>query len=89
MTETHTPQWEIGESKEPETYLQLRDRAARMDAVVCKNGRVFLKKGSLPYFRPAALPDLELTGCDIDDLIARLQALRAAAVEHFGPGWPG
>ena len=26
--------------------------------------------------------------CDIDDLIARLQALKTAALEHFGPDWP-
>lgn len=26
--------------------------------------------------------------CELDDLIARLQALKAAALEHFGPDWP-
>jgi hypothetical protein len=26
--------------------------------------------------------------CDLDEFIAGLQALRAAAVQHFGEGWP-
>lgn len=68
------------------------------EAIVKWDGCVhFHQAGNIPFDehygrsdkeRPHPAVDDYIHICDVDDMIARLQALKAAALEHFGPDWP-
>lgn len=82
------PQWNVDEAAE--ATLSLVDPEGWYKAFIRWDGCVDLSR----YFHtPFTLQDsaesdvAEFHICDVDDLIERLQALKAKAVEHFGE-WP-
>lgn len=92
-----TEHWAVVPEKTTEHWLQVRDPAGWYSAYVRWDGCIGfyrLYNNPLPEGAEAEQARWEeddhdyLHICDLDDEIARLQALREAARQHFGPGWP-
>ena len=84
------PTWDVLADQSTEHWLELVDPGGWYHAVVKRDGCVHFRR----YFndpRDSAdrNPDDEdyFHICDLDEEIARLQALRAKAIEFFGADW--
>ena len=72
--------WTKIPEKSSEHWAEFRDPEGRYGATVKWDGCIEVSRAVEVRFA--------LHICDLDDHIARLQALRAAVVQHFGEGWP-
>lgn len=95
------PIWEVIPERTQEHWLEVRDPDGWWEAVVKWDGCIHLHHaGNVPFDkehgdsqsseaeRDKSACDDYIHLCDIDDAIARLQALKQMALAHFG-NWPG
>ncbi len=82
--------WRVDEQKTKEHWLELVDPEGWYHAVVMWDGCIqFDRYFNVPIREGRDDEDADsLHICDLDDMIARLQALKAEALKHFSEGWP-
>ena len=87
-----SPYWETQPGQySSEYFTDFRDPEGWYKAHVKRDGcveftRFFNVPAALDDFAPDTYDHIHI--CDLDDFIERLQALRAAAIEHYGDAWP-
>lgn len=87
------PKWEVNEACVEDHWLPVRDTENGLAAQVKRDGCVNFSR----YHNGASPDDIVVDAanvnyihiCDLDEMIASLQALKAKALEHFGETWPG
>lgn len=86
--------WKVDKDNTKEHWLELSDEDGSYHASVKWDGCIHFDR----YENIPATIDPERKGpgccdsyihiCNVDDMIARLQALKQEALLHFGDGWP-
>lgn len=85
------PLWTVVPEKTEEHWLEVRDPEGWWSASVKWDGCVHLNRYAphpVDASRPGDEPDY-LHICDLDEVIERLQAIKALALKHFKGNWPG
>ena len=89
------PLWVVDRTKTEDHWLEINDGEGWYSAHIRWDGCIGLSRYfNHPWGVDPIFPDRNEENfdsvhiCDIDDMILRLQALKAIAVEHFGEGWP-
>lgn len=78
--------WEVVTAKTQDDWLQLRDPEGWRDAYVKWDGCIGYTRHFNQPNGDGDSDDIHI--CDLDDEIARLQALKELALKHFGANWP-
>jgi len=85
--------WEIDSEKTKDHWLELKDPEGWYSAVVKWDGcihlyRYFNSPMGSEYHKETHDENIDYIHiCDVDDMIARLVALKEKALGHFGDGW--
>jgi hypothetical protein len=91
MEPTETVAWVVDQEATKPYWLEVQDPEGWYKAIVTSDGCIHLNR-----YLNIPLPEVEdeqqledyLHICDLDDMIARLQALKTMAQTHFGKEWP-
>jgi hypothetical protein len=84
MAESPNVAWQVVAADTEPHWLALHDPEGWWDATVKPDGCIDIHR----YFNAPGEDADDLHICDLDGLIARLQALKLEAAKHFGPEWP-
>lgn len=76
--------WKKNEEKTTCFSLKLEDHNDRFSVDVRNDGCVHLRR----YYSVDDEDSDYIHICDLDAMIEKLQAVKAAALEHFGEDWP-
>jgi len=85
--------WEIDSEKTKDHWLELKDPEGWYSAVVKWDGcihfnRYYNEPMDSEYHKTTDQANVDYIHiCDVDDMIARLKALKETALEYFGEYW--